>query len=59
MRGLAVVGVVVAVGSGVVAVGSVEAVRTDWEIQGVEFGVDLGGRPVGVVTKLVRGRRLS
>lgn len=59
LRGLAVEGVVVAVGSGVVAVGSVEAVRTGWEIQGVEFGVDSGGRPAGVVTKLVRDRRLS
>lgn len=59
MRGLAVEGVVVAVGSEVVAVVAVEAVRTGWESQGVEFGVDSGGRPVGVVTKLVRGRRLS
>lgn len=57
LRGLVVEGVVVAAGSGVVV--AVEAGRTGWESLGVEFGVDSGGRPAGVVTKLVRDRRLS
>lgn len=57
LRGLAVEGVAVA--AGVVAVAVVEAGRTGWENLGVEFGVDSGGRPAGVVTKLVRDRRLN
>lgn len=59
LPGLAVEGVAAVVDSGLVAVEVAEAGRTGWERPGVVFGVGSGGRPAGVVTKLVRGRRLS
>lgn len=65
LRGLAVVEGVAfaaAVAAGVVAVAVVVVEvrgRMGWESLGDEFGVDSGGRLAGVVTKLVRVRRMS
>lgn len=62
LRGLAVEGVVAAAAAAAVGVAAafVEAGhRMGWESPGVEFGVDSGGRPAGVVTKSVRDRQLN
>lgn len=59
LRELAVARVAAAAAAGVVAVAVAEAVRTGWESLVVDFGVDSGGCPAVVVTKLVRGRRLN